>query len=180
MADRQRAARSLTLGLLLVFATVACGKTPLTPSSTPTPTPSPRPSTNTPPQIPPVANSSSATIEAVDPFAIVHRAGSWFGYGVRFLLRETGGRSGATITRIVVYGPSGSDETGPGCWQTPLRVPPLGTLDTFHTDEGANWLLYCGPGSGGTTASPSLYVIVTFADDVGSSGSIGFPIASFR
>jgi hypothetical protein len=57
--------------------------------------------------------------------------------------------------------------------------PPLGTLDIFYTDEGANWLLYCGPGIAARTATPSLYVIVTFRDDFGVSGSMGFAIESF-
>jgi hypothetical protein len=59
-------------------------------------------------------------------------------------------------------------------------VPALGTLDTFYTDEGARSLLYCGPGSHGNIASPALYVIVTFRDDDGVTGRIGFPISSLR
>jgi hypothetical protein len=115
-----------------------------------------------------------------DAFAIVHNEGSRFGYAVRFLLRETGGTSGATIDRIVVYGPSGSDETGVKCWRDTLRVPAAGELDTFYTDAGADWLLYCGPGSGGYDARPSLYVAVTFRDDSGGVGSVGAPISTLR
>ena len=138
-------------------------------------------SSNTAP-IPEVTNRVSASLTAVDAFAVVHpesRESRW-GYGVGFLLRETSGKSGARIDRIVVHGPSGSDATGPGCWLDTLRVPPLGSLDTFYTDEGARWLGYCGPGSGGTTASPSLLVTVTFTDDFGVSGSIDFPITTLR
>ena len=114
------------------------------------------------------------------PFAIISQDGARFGYGVRFLLRETGGRSGATIDRIVVYGPSGSDETNPGCWRDSLRVPPEGELDTFYTDAGAAWLSYCGPGSGGHTGAPVLHIMVTFRDDNGVVGSVDAPIPTLR
>ncbi|HUR22140.1 MAG TPA: hypothetical protein VMZ90_15090 [Vicinamibacterales bacterium] len=116
-------------------------------------------------------------MSAEDSFAIVYNQGASFGYGVRFLLRETGGKSGARIDQVVVYGPSGSDETSAGCWRDLLRVPALGRLDTFYTDQGSDWLLYCGPGSGGTTASPALTVIVTFTDDFGVTGAIRFPVS---
>ena len=176
MANCRIAGRTWTLGFLLVILTAACRGSPVPPTPTPTPTTTPSAGTSAPP----VTNPSSAMLAVENPFAIVHRDGSRFGYAVLFLLRETGGKSGATITRIVVYTLEGSDETGPGCWRTELRVPPLGSLDTFYTDEGTNWLSYCEPGSGGTMAAPSLYVIVTFTDDFGVSGSIGFTIASFR
>jgi len=183
MANCRIAGRAWALGFLLVILTTACNGSPVPPTPTPTPTPTstPAPSgTSTPPVIPPVTNPSSAVLAAEDPFAIGHSDGPIFGFAVRFLLRETGGKSGATITRVAVYGPDGSDGTDQGCWRAALRVPPLGSLDTFYTDEGANWLLYCGPGIAAKTAAPSLYVIVTFTDDFGVSGSIGFAIASFR
>jgi hypothetical protein len=101
---------------------------------------------------PVVTNPSSASVVIEDPFAIVSRDGSRFGYAVRFLLREVKGASGATIQRIVIYSPLGSDEASAVCWRDTLRLPPGGTLDTFSTDDGARWLGYCGPGSGGDTA----------------------------
>jgi hypothetical protein len=118
-------------------------------------------------------------------FAIVHRQPlgeppGYYGYELRFLLRETSGRSGATVERIVIYGPSGSDETGPGCWRDQLRVPPGGVLDTFHTDVGSLWLLYCGPGTGGFTATPSLMIRVTLKDDAGATSTVDQWIATFR
>ena len=96
----------------------------------------------------------------------------YFGYLTRFLLRETTGQSGATILGIVVAGPSGSDATGPGCWIDKLWVPPGGTLDTFYTDAGLDWLLYCAPGSGGRERNPQLRVRVTFIDDGGREGIV--------
>ena len=126
------------------------------------------------------SNPSNALVTIDDPFAIVHNEGPRFGYEVRFLLHETGGTSAATIDRIVVYGPSGSDETGVGCWRDTLRVVAKGELDTFYTDAGAAWLVYCGPGSGGYDARPSLYVVVTFRDDRGVVGSVGAPISALR
>lgn len=95
-----------------------------------------------------------------------------FGYLTRFLLRETTGQSGATILGIVVSGPNGSDATGPGCWIDKLWVPPGGTLDTFYTDAGLDWLLYCAPGSGGRERTPQLRVRVTFIDDAGREGIV--------
>ena len=80
----------------------------------------------------------------------------------------------------MIYGPFGSDQTGPGCWRDQLRVPAGGALDTFYTDAGAQWLGCCGPGSGGTTASPALAAEVTFRDDSGVVGSISVPVTSLR
>lgn len=180
MANRDGAAGcSWALAFLLVLLTSACSNSPAAPTPSANPTPNPPPGYSSP-AIPAVSNPSSAAVTEEDPFAIVGTDGSRFAYGVRFRLREISGKSGATVTRVVVYGPSGSDETNPGCWGDSLRVPALGTLDTFYTDEGAHWLLYCGPGSGGNIASPALHVIVTFTDDNGVTGSIGFPISSLR
>jgi hypothetical protein len=94
-----------------------------------------------------------------------------FGYDVRFLLHETGGLSGATVTGIYVSGPDGSDGTGPSCWGDALRVPPGGTLDIFHSDAGREWLAYCAPGTGGAIAKPNLIVEVSFSDDEGRVSS---------
>ncbi len=95
-----------------------------------------------------------------------------FGYLPRFLLTETSRNSGATILDIVVIGPNGTDSTGPGCWRDRLRVPPGGTLDTFYTDAGLMWLLYCAPGSGGRSSRPELRVIVNFVGDGGQTGKV--------
>ena len=160
-------AAAVTVGVILV----GCNS----PSLPPAPSPIPQSAT---PQPPPPPSSAVVTIES--PFAIVSPDGARFGYAVRFLLRETDGRSGATIERIVVTGPSGSDEAGPGCWRDSLRVPPKGELDTFYTDTGARWLGYCGPGSGGQTASPLLDVVVTYRDDNGVVASVGAPIRTLR
>jgi hypothetical protein len=161
------------LGLLFI----GCSGSPSTPAA---PTPVPSSPTQPAPTPPPTTNPSSASVVIEDPFAIVRSDGSRFGYDVRFLLRETSGASGATIERIVIYGPSGSDETGSICWKDQIRVPAGGALDTFYTDAGAQSLTYCGPGSGGTTASPVLAAAVTFRDDSGVVGSITVPVASLR
>jgi hypothetical protein len=128
-----------------------------------------------------VTNGSDAAIHVVDAFAIVHQMSTTtYGYGVRFLLRETGNRSGATVNRIAVYGPKGIDIADSGCWQDQQYIPRLGQLDTFYTDAGAAWLLYCGPGAEGGTATPALTVIVTFTDDADMVGSISFPITTLK
>lgn len=102
------------------------------------------------------------------PSVIVHGSGaSGFWYEPRFLLTETSGNSGATIQEIQVHGPAGSDITGSGCWQDAIRVPPGGTLDTFFTDAGAKWLVYCAPGTSGGSATAQIRVVVSFVDDGG-------------
>ena len=133
-----------------------------------------------PPAIPASNNPSNAAVALESAFAIVTSQGGSFGYGVRFLLRETSGQSGATIDRIDVYGPSGADGTDVGCWKQSLRLDASGTLDTFHSDAGAEWLSYCAPGSGGSTASPSLHVAVSFRDDNGVPGLIVGAVTTLR
>jgi hypothetical protein len=100
-------------------------------------------------------------------------SGPAFEYEPRFQLREISGKSGATIQNVflgLVNG--GGDNTGPGCWQDALRVPPGGTLDTFYTDEGYKWLGYCGVWSTGSSETPTLQLIVTFTDDDGVTGTV--------
>ena len=166
-------------GLSVGLSVVGCSD-PSTLPTTPNTSVVPIPKVPVAPVVPRTTNPSSAAVTPEDAFAIVYRQGSGYGYDVRFRLRETGGKSGATVDRIVVYGPSGSDEAASGCWRDPLRVAPLGQLDTFYTEEGDNWLSYCGPGNGGHTPTPLLHVIVTFTDDFGVVGAIDFPITSLR
>ena len=97
--------------------------------------------------------------------------GPAFEYEPRFQLRETGGKSGATIQNVFLGAVNGGgDNTGPVCWRDVLRVPPGGTLDTFYTDEGYKWLGYCGVWSNGSSETPTLQLIVTFTDDDGVTG----------
>lgn len=96
----------------------------------------------------------------------------YFGYDVRFGLTETGGKSRATIQNVFVGDfAGGGDNTGPGCWIDPLRVPAGGSLDVFETDAGIMWLSYCAPASGGFSDKPELLIIVSFSDDDGRSGN---------
>jgi hypothetical protein len=78
------------------------------------------------PQTSPPAAVASLIIEPA--FVIVHppqELERQFGYEVRFQLMETSGLSGATIQNVFVgYADGGGDNTGPGCWLDPLRVPP--------------------------------------------------------
>ena len=108
-----------------------------------------------------------ATVQVFGPDAL-----GWFGYLVKFRLRETAGKNSALIGDIAVKGPNGSDMTGPECWRDNLIVPAGGTLDAFHSDEGLKWLAYCAPGSGGRTATPTLRVTVSFVDSGGHAGKV--------
>jgi hypothetical protein len=146
-------------------------------------------------------NSSSAAVAIEAAFANVRWDPSGhFNYGLRLLLRETSGQSSATINRVIVGGPSGRDEfeyneefvigpgpsgpidSGPNACRISdmLRMPAHGELDTFYTDEGARWLVYCAPGASGNVAVPALYVTVIFRDDSGVIGSVGVPINDLR
>jgi len=151
-----------------------CSQLPAAPASpTRIHTPAPLPD--------PLDAITNASVAIEDASAIVRQeGGARFGYEVRFLLRETGGHSGATVQKIIVYGPDGSDETGPGCWGASLRVPPGGALETFYTDAGQYWLAYCAPGSGGPVRTPSLTIGVTFTDDDGRVGEVRSNIDRLR
>jgi hypothetical protein len=174
-----------------------CGSSRLPPSAPSAPS-APSGGTSFPAQAPQATNPSSASVTIEDPFAVVNSAGPGnYGYWVGFLLRETSDRSGATIVRVVVYGPSGSDEYDYGteifslpsgsvgrnaCYDASdkMRVPAHGELDTFYTEAGAKWLSYCAPGTGGKIAEPILHVIVAFRDDSGVVGSVVSPISTLR
>jgi hypothetical protein len=68
-------------------------------------------------------------------------------YRVKFFVRETSWRSGATIRRIVVISPDAVNDHDSWCWgDLPIGLPAGGTLDVF-TPEKVNILLgdYCAP-----------------------------------
>ena len=111
MTDHLRGSRCWTLGFFLVWLTSGCDGTPVAPSPPPSPPPTAGPPTR--PVVPQVINDSSASVTVEDPFGRIHPDGQAFWYEVRFLLRETGGKSGATIKRIDVYGLTGIDQAGP-------------------------------------------------------------------
>ena len=134
------------------------------------PTPPPPVNTPPPPPLSPPLPIASLAIEQLR-FLPLRINGHDFGYDVRFQLRETSGHSGATIMNVLVGDlRGGGDNTGPSCWGVPLRVPPGGTLDTFFTDAGRDWLSYCGVGSGFPTQEAR--VVVAFADDEGYTGIV--------
>lgn len=175
---RERLASVVVLALLIATGCDSGPRSPITPTE-----PGPPPTTPAPPAMPPPAlpsfdaSLSSASIVIEDAFAKVHPDGNRFGYEVRFLLRETSGRSAATITEVTVYGPEGSDITGPGCWRETVQVKAGGSLDLFHTDAGQRHLVYCAPGSGGQTRTPNLTVAVSFVDANGQPGTVGASVA---
>jgi hypothetical protein len=168
-------------------------------SSLPSPV-SPSNATTTAPVAPvPPAEAASSTLASLaidDAFAI--RGANWICtnagctpgtccvFEVRFLLREVGGQSGATIKTVVVRNPAngtsgtGSQENGESCWRTPVRVPPGGTLDTFYTDEGSAWLGYCFDGIDGKLSDSDLEVEAQFVDDQGQYGWVHKDVTSIR
>ena len=157
---RSDSTRALVLLVVLgaTGALLGCSEgSPVTPTRSPSP----------PAQPGPIDANTNAAVAIEDASVVVYQLGSRFGYDVRFLLRETGGRSGATVLAVGIFNPDQSDVTGRDCWRDPLRVPPGGVLDTFHTDAGQYWLAYCSPGSAGYARNRSLTIAVTFADDEG-------------
>jgi hypothetical protein len=90
-----------------------------------------------------------------------------FGYEVRFLLRELGGRSGATIRTVSLPG----EHRDLSCLKESLRVPPGATLDVFYSEEGLRRLGGCAPFAYGYTDPVThLELVVTFLDDSGRGG----------
>jgi hypothetical protein len=156
----------LSTGALVGLALIgSCSRTPAAPTSQPSGAP-PIAESPAPPVPPPPAPSPSATL------AVEHASVHSDGTSVRFLLRETSGRSGATIDKVLVVGPNGGFDTyDRGCWQDRLRVPPGGTLDTFFADAGVAWLAYCAPRWGDGTTIPFFRIVVTFLDDDGIVGT---------
>ena len=161
--------RLSTIPVLIASLAVqaGCGEAP--------PAPSPRPQVEPPPPPPPPLPAATLVIErlTVRESLPIDRH-PFYGYDVRFQLREVSGRSGAII-RNVFYGDlSGSgDNVRPGCWRHDLRVQPGSTIDTFYTDEGIDGLAFhCWPGTSSRTALAQLQVVVDFTDDDGRAGIV--------
>src|SRR5262249_15685478 len=159
------------IAVLQISAGCSGSPTPAAPSqvSLPSPTPPSRP-----PATPAETTAAQLVIEQQSMKVVYPAVNGYFQYELRFLLRETTGKSGATIENLLVGdGRGGGDNTGPACWRETLRVPPGGTLDTFYTEAGWKWLGYCGIFPNFRTENPPmLYVVVTFKDDDGRTGSI--------
>jgi hypothetical protein len=182
------------IGATVLALTVGCGSSPLSPTPPPSPnTPGPAPPAPAPAPAPAPQAPSVASLVIEDTFAIAWdcaRSGCRplprNIYEVRFLLRETAGLSGATITLVVVRNPSQrtqgtySQATGESCWLTSLRVPPRGTLDVFHTDAGSAWLSYCYVGIDGAPGIPSLELDVHFVDDLNGQGVVSAVVTRFQ
>jgi len=120
----------------------------------------------------PLQPAASLVIERLTAMGSPFR--NFFVYDARFLLRETGGHSGATIKKIQIGGVAGDgDGVTDDCWGGGLRVPAGGTLDTFFTEDGRYWLswYYCEPGGASPTQLDTVWVTVTFNDDHGVIGT---------
>jgi hypothetical protein len=120
----------------------------------------------------PPAPRPRAVLAIEDPSVIFRpsRGQPGFEAEFRFLLRETGGTSGAMIRHIFL----GDDRGGGTSLCTDgLRVPPGGVFDKYYTDEGFASLGYCAP-YWGLVPTPTLNhpatVTVTFVDDDGVIG----------
>ena len=150
---------ALAVWLLLAGIAAGCADGPVTPGPPPkSPTPGP----------------TSASLAIEDPLVLVRASPvpDRFDVEVRFLLRETGGNSGAAIEAIDLYDIRGVETLGGDCTKG-LRVPPGSVVDTFYSDEGYKSLGYCAPAMGRiNTPTPAhpINVTVTFLDDDGRRG----------
>jgi hypothetical protein len=88
-------------------------------------------------------------------------------YEPRFQLRETGGKSGATL-EVIKFG---GEELSGDCLGS-VRVPPGETLETFHTGEVLQTWGYCALMSAGAAEAPELEVVVFFKDDAGGRADV--------
>jgi len=156
------------LAILLAVGCFACSRQPAPPTAPSAPIP-PAPVMATP-MASLAIEQTSLIVRPCSPSCGTDR----FLYEPRFQLRETSGKSGATIQ---YFGINGGDSTGPACWLTALRVAPGGTLDTFYSDEGWNWLGYCGVWGAGKTAAGTVHVIVGFTDDNGIAGAVAADVS---
>jgi hypothetical protein len=146
----------------LVPAIAGCGDR-LTLPNNPTPPPPPPPPRAT------GVSSAVLTMSNARVFEILLTDLS-YEYSVKFLLNETTGTSGATVTNLTISTVNEIANTGPLCWRTQIRVPPGGTLDTF--DVGWDKLAYCAPALLNRGKHPSVSVLVTYEDDQGRPGSV--------
>ena len=162
--------------LSLTIVAAACSDSPVAPA------PPPLPSISSRSPQPPGPSSASLVIE--DFAAIVKRSpidgrgvpveDGWFAVEVRFLLRETGGNSGATVESFFLGDGTGGGASFAGFCLEGLRVLPGGVYDTLNTDEGyASWG-YCAPYWGVVRApiKEVMFLTVNFVDDVGRAGSV--------
>ena len=160
----------LAVWLLLAGIAAGCGESPVSPG------PSNRPSPPAPPPVPPEPAIASLAIEDPSVILMPTQRPDTFTTQIRFLLRETGGNSAATIRSLVVGDGLGGGDWYEGACTDGLRVPSGGLLDTFYTDEGYKSLGYCAPHYGVISVpvkqSP-VVLTVTFVDDDGRDGKVG-------
>jgi hypothetical protein len=158
----------------LVILAAACSGSPLGPSQLP--------AASSPLSQPPPPTSAVLVIEdfrvIVQPSSRDGRGvpveGGWFALSVRFALRETGNRSGATVESFFLGDGVGGGDWYAGICTKGLHVPQGGVYDTLSTDEGhASWG-YCAPHLGVVSVPIKefpVFITVYFVDDDGRAGS---------
>ena len=150
-----RAVTAIAFAVSLALITSSCSKdTPVQPTP-PSGPPAPPPASAPPPA------TSIATVEIS---GIKYTATT----DPKFLVTETSGKSGATISRVQVFDAGGnSDITDQSCWRQVIRVEAGKTLDIF--DAGSDTLGYCAPTT--TPGTPSIRIVLAFLDDEGHPGT---------
>lgn len=150
------------LAALLTLAETACSEPPLGPTPPPPP----------PPPLPP----ASLTIEDLSIVALEGPCSYFYSEEHRcfrpsFILRETGGASGATVQNAWLEGPDGAEPGligGPACpHNTKIRVPPGGTSDIFHRAAGGDGYCHIWGDLPNRTERRQLELIIEFTDDDG-------------
>jgi hypothetical protein len=157
---------------LLASTVPACSEQSVAPSPSPSPSPSP------PPSPPPQQPSASLTIEGLSivvlegpcsyTYSEPHRC-----FRPRFIIRETGGASGATIRDAHLEGPDGAEPGsigGPACPHVKnIRVPPGETSDVYYRDgnSGSNDYCYIWGDLLNSAERRQLDLLIAFTDDDG-------------
>ena len=160
----------LAFTFVALFAALTAGcSSPIAPTPSPqTPPSAPPPAADPPPTTAAVLTIERASIQEYPPTSSFPE----YGYGVRFLLRETGGKAGAQVESVRVGAGRDGTPQETGCSGFMPFVPAGGTLDIYYTDEGAKSLSYCAPWISSKTPLESVRLVIGFQGSDNPKGSV--------
>jgi hypothetical protein len=154
--------RQYIVVFIVVLATAACGEQTAPPTAPSNSTGVFNPPVPPPPQ--PDENTSGAATLAVSRFTVKqYGAGiNFFQYSAELELMETGGKSGATLTDLLLIAPGGTSEAG--C-PSPVHISPGRTWDMAS-------LSYCAPSLESKSELSRVSFRATVTDDEGTVGRL--------
>jgi hypothetical protein len=157
---RSRSAGTVAAMAVALFG-VACGQDRLPSGVTRAGLPATVPGPPPPPT--PQPGPSTAVIAATTFTAREVQGVGGFGYALKVIISETGGKSGAYVSTPVIILPNGDRNLG--CLQGTIYIEPRGSWDM-------DTLGYCAPEAYSPQKIDALSVSVTFIDDEGHSGTL--------